>query len=215
MKSKYIKRIALTTLAVLMVGSSSFAGTGFQDLGSIKESAAILSLAERGIVHGTSVSTFNPTKPLIASEGVHLIVNAFDLNIDHIRFIKEPKATDYFMYADDDAWYAHGFIVAPLNGVPLPADLNPNAKWTKEQFLYYLVTTLETKNELPMIKITPVTIKDQADLNPEYDGLLQRAIHYGIISLDSDGNLNPKHELTRAEAAQILYDTLAFVETLK
>jgi len=215
MKVNYIKRITLTTLALLMIGSSSFAGTTFKDLVDIKESTAILSLAERGIVQGISSELFNPLKPLRASEGIHLINSAFDLNLNHIRFIKEPKATDYFKFADDNTWYSHGFIVASVNGVPLPSDLVPNTKWTKEQFLYYLVTTLELKNELPTIKLTPVIIKDQVEIKTEYDGILQRALHYGIVSLDSEGKLAPKHELTRAEAAQIIFDTLEYVQSLK
>ena len=107
-------------------------------------------------------------------EGIHMINAAFDLNLDLIRFIKEPFASDYFTNVDDKAWYAYGLIVATVNGVELPADLNPKANWTREEFLYRLVSTLEVKLELPMIKINPIEIKDASNITLEYNGLIQR-----------------------------------------
>ncbi|UTW70166.1 hypothetical protein KHA80_05905 [Anaerobacillus sp. HL2] len=38
--------------------------------------------------------------------GVALIVRALDLNIGHMRFIKEPKASDYYTNVEDNKWYS-------------------------------------------------------------------------------------------------------------
>ncbi len=208
------KRMLSMVLAVMTLTGTSFAGTGFQDLSNVKEAPSIIKLQERGFIKGTSNSTFLPNRVLTSVEGIHMINAAFDLNLDLIRFIKEPFATDYFKNADDKAWYANGLIVASVNGVDLPADLDPKANWTKEEFLYRLVSTLEVKHELPMIKLVPVDIKDDSNITIEYSGLIQRAIHYGIVELDAGGNLNPKQELTRAEAAAILLKTIEYAESL-
>jgi len=212
MKIKTKNRILATVLAVMTLTGTSFAGTGFTDITNVKESQAILTLQERGIIKGTSSDTFSPERILTAVEGIHMINAAFDLNLDLVKFIKEPLATDYFKNADNKAWYAYGLIVATVNGVELPADLDPKSNWTKEAFIYHLVSTLEVELELPMIKLIPVDIKDEVNLTPEYSGLLQRALHYGIVELDTDGNLDPKKALTRAEAAEILLKTIEFAE---
>ena len=65
-----------------------------------------------------------------------------------------------------------------------------------------------------MIKLEPVEIKDTDSITPEYSGLLQRALLYGIVELDQDGNLDPKSALTRAEAAEILLNTIEYAESL-
>lgn len=214
MKMMTKKRILGAMLAVMTLTSTSFAGTGFNDIANVKEAQSILTLQERGIINGTSSDTFSPDRILSSVEGIHMINAAFDLNLDLVRFIKEPLATDYFKNADDKAWYAYGLIVATVNGVELPADLDPKADWTKEEFLYRLVSTLEVKNELPMIKLVPVEIKDADSITPEYSGLLQRALHYGIVELDKDGKLDPEKALTRAEAAEILLHTIEYAESL-
>ncbi|WP_281095454.1 S-layer homology domain-containing protein [Fusibacter bizertensis] len=205
MKFNMKKNGIALVLAALTVTGASFAGLEFKDISGISQENAIMTLHEKGIINGTSSELFMPKKSLKASEGILMIVNTFDLNLDTIRFIKEPKATDYFKNADDTAWYAQGFIAASVNGVELDANLDPNQVWTKEEFIYHIVSTYEQKNDMPMIKITPVEIKDEADITADYSGLLQRALYYGFISLDDMGNLSPKADISRAEAADIMY----------
>ena len=164
MKKTTKKRMLSMMLAVMTLTGTSFAGTGFKDISNVVEAPSIIKLQERGIIKGTSSTTFSPNHVLKSVEGIHMINAAFDLNLDLIRFIKEPFASDYFTNVDDKAWYAYGLIVATVNGVELPADLNPKANWTREEFLYRLVSTLEVKLELPMIKINPIEIKDASNI---------------------------------------------------
>jgi len=214
MKSKMTKRMLATVLAVMTLTGTSFAATSFKDIANVKEAQAIINLQERGIIKGVNAESFLPNRLLKSVEGIHMINAAFDLNLDLVRFIKEPLATDAFKNADNNAWYAYGLIVASVNGVELPADLDPKANWTKEEFLYRLVSTLEVKRDLPMIKLVPVDIADDASITPEYSGLMQRALHYGIITLDLENKLDPKKVLTRAEAAAILLKTIEYDERL-
>ncbi len=73
-----------------------------------------------------------------AAQSIQLFVNAFELNIDNIRFIKAPLATDYFAKANNNGWYADALIVGSFNVPELPSDLDPNQKWTKEELLITL-----------------------------------------------------------------------------
>ena len=204
-----MKRSLLATGLAILVGISTlslptYATTKFVDINETPQKAAIEMLFDRGIIHGTSETTFEPDKLLNHAEGILLLVNTFDLNLDTVRFIKEPKATDYFKNADDAAWYAYGFITASVNGVALDADLLPMENWTREDFINVLVTTYEQEYNLPMVKLIPVDIADEESITPEFSGAIQRALSYGLVELDAQNKINPKESLSRAEAAEMI-----------
>lgn len=70
----------------------------------------------------------HPKNSISAATAVSLIVKGLNLNIDNIRFIKEPKASDYYTKVKDNAPYAGDFIIAQFNGLELPKDINPRPK---------------------------------------------------------------------------------------
>ena len=141
-----------------------------------------------------------------------LMNETFKLNLDYIRFIKEPKATDYFVHADDDAWYAQALIISSVHGVGFMPEVMPNDGIDRETFVSVLVTYAEGKYDLPMIKLIPVDIKDAEALTPEKEGAIQRALAYGLVTLDEEGNFNPKDVLHREEAAKIIFNLIQFLE---
>jgi len=214
MKKTIIK--GMTALLLMSaVTIPGYAGVSFNDLGSIKEASAIIALSEKNIVKGTGNNRFEPLRAMTYAESVQLLVNTFGLNIDHIRFIKEPKASDYFKFANDDAWYAGALIIAPLNGAELSSDMIPDIKITREAFIDLFVSLLELKEDLPLIKIAAADIADRDLINPEYNGVVDRALYYGIVSLDEKGNFRPTDAITRAEAAEWINNLLAFQEGIQ
>lgn len=214
MKKTLIKGMTALML-VGMVAIPNFAAVTFEDLGNIKESNAIIALSEKNIVKGTGNNRFEPLRAMTYAESVQLLVNTFGLNIDHIRFIKEPKASDYFKLANDDAWYAGALIIAPLNGAELSSDMVPNKAITREAFIDLFVSLLEIKEDLPLIKIAAADIADRELINPENNGIVDRALYYGIVSLDEKGNFRPTEAITRAEAAEWINNLLAFQEGIQ
>jgi hypothetical protein len=211
-RSILIKFVTVTVLTLSLAGQCFAAGNPFTDINAVAEKDKIVSLQERGIVKGTESGLFAPDSSVTAAQGIQLIVNAFGLNIDNIRFIKEPKATDYFSKANNSAWYANALIIASLNDMGLPADLDPNAKWTKEEFTYYLVKVMEKQGNLPMIKLVPAEIKDGDQMNALYSGAVQRALHYNLTALNADGKFLPKEVITRSEAAIQVYNALEYLK---
>ncbi|QGQ99720.1 S-layer homology domain-containing protein [Paenibacillus psychroresistens] len=214
MKTKF-KMITLTAVTALTLsfGAQSFAASQpFSDLNNVTAKDKIISLQEQGLVHGITNDLFAPNVTITAAQGVQLIVNALDLNLDLVRFLKEPKATDYFKNANDKAWYANALITASVNGLVLPADLDPNKKWTREEFTHQLISTIESHSNLPMIKLVPVEIADNADLTVDYDGSIQRALAYNVVELDDKGNFHPKAEISRAEAAVQIFNAIEYIK---
>ncbi|WP_307475392.1 S-layer homology domain-containing protein [Paenibacillus harenae] len=214
MKTKF-KMITLSTVTALTLsfaGQSYAAITPFSDITNVEAKDKIIALQEQGLVHGISDDLFAPNATVTAAQGVQLIVKALNLNLDLVRFLVEPKATDYFKNADNDAWYANALITASVNGVVLPADLDPNKKWTREEFTHQLISTIETHSNLPQIKLVPAQINDNADLTIDYEGSIQRALAYNVVKLDDQGNFHPKAEISRAEAAVQIYNALEYMK---
>ncbi|CAM4221877.1 hypothetical protein FHS16_000461 [Paenibacillus endophyticus] len=209
---KMITLTAVTAISLTFAGQSFAATKNFSDISNIAAKDKIIALQEQGLVKGVSDDLFAPNNTITAAQGVQLIVNAANLNLDLVRFLVAPKATDYFKNADNNAWYANALITASVNGVVLPADLDLNQKWTREEFTYQLISTFETHSSLPMIKLAPVQINDSTELTVDYDGAIQRALSYNVVKLDEQGNFHPKAEITRAEAAEQIYNVLEYIK---
>jgi hypothetical protein len=210
-----LRPLALAALLLFSATGQAFAAeTPFTDIGQAGSRDKIITLYEDGVIKGTGNGQFNPDGKLTAAQGVQLIVNAFDISLASISFIKAPLATDFFQKAVNDAWYADALIKAGANGIGLPADLDPNALWTKEDFTYHLVMAMEAHYIMPLINMMYIETADEADMTIGYQGAIQRSMKYGITALDQDKKFYPKKQLTRAEAAEMIYNARVLVEEM-
>ncbi|MBM7567037.1 S-layer homology domain-containing protein [Paenibacillus sacheonensis] len=210
--------IKLVTLSAAALITLSFAGQSFAaathhftDLEGVASKDKIIALQESGDVRGISDERYFPNATITAAQGIQLIVNALDLNIDTIRFFKEPKATDYYSKADDNAWYAKTLIIAANNGLDLPKDLNPDQTWTREAFTRQLMHAIETHVGLPVVKIRPDRIADTDKFANGVDSVILSAVVLNIAKLDDKNNFLPTQPITRAEAGEEIYDALAYL----
>ena len=211
---KYLKLGSIFALLMaLILPLASYAVTGFTDIEDSVYKVEIESLFQRGIVKGTQQTLFKPHAPLTYAQAMTMMNETFKLNLDLIRFIKEPKATDYFVHADDGAWYAQALIISSVHGVGFSSEVMPNDGIDRETFVSMLVTYAEGKYDLPMIKLIPVDIKDAEAFTPEKEGAIQRALAYGVVSLDAEGNFSPKEIIQRDEAAKIVHDLIQYLES--
>lgn len=197
-------------MAVTAVPISAY--LGFTDIAGNMYEADIKALYEKEIIKGVGNGAFNPTGQLNYAQMIQVLVNLFDLNLDTVKFIKEPLATDYFINADNNAWYANALITASVNGINLPNDIDLNETVTKEVFLATLVSMMESKYNLPMIKIAPALISDEADLDIANLGLIQRSLVYGITALDDKQAFYPQMMMTREVMASYVNGALKYLQ---
>jgi hypothetical protein len=209
MRKQWGIAISLFIVLSLIAGSSVFA---FQDLNNNPDKSKIQSLQDRGIIAGYN-SNFNPDAKLSYAEGFQLIVKALDLNIDHIRFIKMPLASDYYTHVSDEAWYAHAFLMAQFHLEP-PADIKPNDAMSREVFAHYLFKGMMTKGEFAFIEIYAV-IDDENLVTPDYMDAIQKLLITKVTQLDGDNNFRPTVAITRGEAAIMVYNGLEFLANVK
>ncbi|KAI7282665.1 hypothetical protein KC345_g3367 [Hortaea werneckii] len=203
---------AAAALALSFTGQEFASAAAFKDINNVQDKEKIIALQNSGLIKGISADRFGPNISISEAEGVQMIVNALGLNLDTIRFIKEPHATDYFKNANDSAWYAQALIIAAVHNLDLPADLKPGQKMTREEFTYQLIHAIEASGQLPMVKPVVVDYKDQDQVKVEYSGAIQRALNYGVLKLDASGKLNPQKEITRAEAAVAISNALSYLK---
>lgn len=208
MKKRISAVLSLFLAITLLIGGSAFAFSDIEEDPGRKE---ILQLKERKLISGVGKERFGPKQPLNTAHGIVLIVNALKLNLDHLSFIVPPKASDYFEHVSDDAWYADALVIAHYNELDLPKDLDPTASLTKEQFTHYLFKAMLQKCNCAFIELY-VNIEDADDIEPAYMDSIQKMIIANIASLDQSGKFHPKKNITRSEAAVMLYRTLEHIK---
>lgn len=205
-----LRKLSLATtsalLALLLAGQALAAAPALTDIAGSPSRDAILSLQERGYIAGYPNAEFRPDQTLTVAEGASIIANTLELSLAAFSFTSGPYASTLFPNVKDNAWYANALVNAHYNGVEFPADLDPNAALTREQYAAYLIQGLEKAGNLPMIKLDPKPITDEADIDPLYQGGIQRALHYGLIKLDSDNKFEPKKAISRGEAALMAFN---------
>ncbi|WP_238649901.1 S-layer homology domain-containing protein [Paenibacillus piscarius] len=212
---KAIAALTAATVLSLTLGAQSFAAdSSFKDIGNVSGKDKINALKQRGLIKGISDTQFLPGGTVTTAQGVQFISGGLQLSLAAIDFNKAPKISTIFPKIKDTAWYAEAFVNAHFNGVDIPADIDPAKPITKELFTSLLVQAVEKAGNLPMINIVPADIADADALNPSYQGSIQRSLKYKINTLDATGKFNPKSQITRAEAAVMLFNALDYLKSV-
>ncbi|MBC8081272.1 MAG: protease complex subunit PrcB family protein [Gorillibacterium sp.] len=208
MKRKSMLILLLTSMLVLAFGSSVW---GFSDSSRHQNNDKINALQESGVLFGEPGGKFNAEGKLTYAAGVSMIVKGLNLNLDNIRFIKAPMASDYFTYVKDNAWYSEAFIIAQVKGLELPRDVKPGEAMTREAFAHYLFRAIEANGPHAYIMLF-TEIKDEASINPAFSGSIQNLLHSNVIELDANQYFAPKAKISRGVAADWLYNAIQFVK---
>lgn len=188
-------------------GGQAYAASAFGDLKGVAQAPQIAALQEAGIIRGAQDGKFDPQGTLTNAQAIQLAVDLYGLNIDNLNFVKKPEASDSFPKADDKAWYANALIIAAHSDLNLPRDLDPNASATRASLASLLITAGQNAGKLPVFRLIPVEIKDEASIPDGASGQMQTALALGLLKLDAEGNIRPNEPLTRAAAAEIVYQT--------
>ncbi|WP_168735908.1 S-layer homology domain-containing protein [Cohnella fermenti] len=208
MRTKTATAAAALALSCVLLSGSAFA---FNDIKSDPGYKQIMDLKNRGVVQGIGNNLFQPGASVDGATALTLIVRGMGLNIDSFNFFKEPKASDYYTKVKDDASYAMTFIIAQLNGLDVPRDIDPTQKITREQFSHWLFQAISTKGDYAYTE--QYMMYDDADeTTPAYSDSIQKLLITGIASLGADQNFRPQAAITRSEAAVMLDGAIEFVE---
>lgn len=146
--------------------------------------------------------------------GITLIVKGLGLNIDNIRFIKAPKATDYVTKANNKASYAESIIIAASNGIKLSRAMNPEAAMTRADFAVSLLEAINSTGQYA-VNMMWININDQKNFPTNASSsAVQTLIKFNVVALEK-GNFRPKALITSAEANKMVKQAAAFVKSHK
>lgn len=207
-----INRTKILYLLLALTLLFSTYALAFTDVKGDPNEKEIQALKDAGIINGVSNEKFAPHGKLTYASGVSLIVKAFDLNIDSLRFVKQPLASDYFTNVPNNAWYSEAFVIAHLNGMPLDKDIDSKRYMTREEFAHLLFSAMMTTGDYAFIEIY-MEIKDGDKINSTYMNSIQKLIVSDIVELEN-GYFYPTREITRSETAKLLHDALKFVDNM-
>lgn len=177
----------------------------FNDLAGYEwASEAILYLAGNGIVNGKGNGEFAPADNITREEFAKILVLAYGLYDESAEcdFTDVPK--DRWSYKYIAGLYKYGTVQGYPDG-----SFGVNNLITREEMavmLYrILLNNLEIDHEVAMEN----SFNDMADIS-EYavNSVLMLGAN-GVISGDETGNFNPKKGATRAEACQMIYNSVA------
>lgn len=195
----------IAAFALIFVSSAA----AFQDLAESDDAYEdIMKLQQMGIISGVD-GKFHGDRPLTYAEGIHMIVKGMDLSLAAYTFIKAPEASDYFDNVPDAAWYTESLIVAAVNGLDLPSDLDPEAVMSREVFTHHLFTALQITGPYPFIELYNL-LADEDSVTKPYMNSIQYMLNGRMVELDEDGRFRPLDDITRKEAAVMLSKAMEF-----
>ena len=161
---------------------------------------AVEALAAKGIISGTSATTFNPGKKITRADFIVMLVKALKL---------DAVFTDNFADVNSDKYYYEAVGIAKKLGITSGTGnnrFNPKDEISRQDMMVLVVNALKAAG----IELDAGTAADMADFKDakKVAGYAQDAvaalIKAGVIK-GSNNAINPGSDLIRAEAAAVIY----------
>ncbi len=188
----------------------------FTDLGNYAWAAdAINSLADDGIIRGTTSDTYSPGHNITRADFASLLVRAFDLKSDNTENFADVSASDYF--ASELAIARNTGLV---NGIG-DNKFAPRNTITRQDMMVIVYRALTALNEPPLPKgrgtvedgggISPSQYSDFTTVADYAKEAVSALISAGLVNGKS-GRIAPTDYTTRAEVAVLIKRILDYVK---
>ncbi|MFB5268100.1 OmpL47-type beta-barrel domain-containing protein [Paenibacillus enshidis] len=172
----------------------------FKDIDRTFSREKITFLAKKGVIEGTAATTFEPNRAVTRAEFTAMMVRALEL----------PEASETvlsFKDIDSEAWYIPelGTAIAHIVARGFSKDIfAPSAVINREQASKMIGNTLR---DLPQEAISNV-YKDENGISLWAKGEVMGLTQESLVQGYPDGTFRPKNHVTRAEAAEMIYNML-------
>lgn len=179
----------------------SFVKKTFNDIENYQwAKKAIEIMASKGVINGTSKTTYNPENNITRADFVKLLVGTFELSADFKNNFNDIKSTDYY-YKEVGIAKNLGIIRGVGNN-----NFEPEAYISRQDMMVIiarvlkLVNALDTTGTLSDIS----TFNDTSKVSNYAIEEVASLIKAGFIK-GSNNNINPNGTLIRAEVAVLIY----------
>jgi hypothetical protein len=181
----------------------------FVDVGSDYEWAkeSIDVLKRRGVIDGTSATTYEPGRDITRAEFSKLVVSTFNFtDVDGAQTFPDVGAGDWF-YPYVTAASKAGVVLGYSEGYFLP-----NALITREEMAAMLIRAF-TAAGVPVPEAV-LTFADADEVDEWATGYVASLAEMGIVEGRGGNRFVPKANLTRAETAKVIHLALNLLEDL-
>ena len=177
----------------------------FTDLQGVEWSVeSIDALVKAGIVNGVTNTTFEPNRSITRAEFCKLIATTFGFS--------EMDASSSYIDVSQTDWYYATVMAAAKAGVVTgytDGDFRPDNQITREEMAAMLIRAFKAAGiDTPQGEMTFADVGQMDDWSKDYIASLSQM---GIVSGKGDNNFAPKDNLTRAEAAKVIYSAFKLV----
>ncbi|HEX2927808.1 MAG TPA: fibronectin type III domain-containing protein [Ruminiclostridium sp.] len=157
-------------------------------------------LASKGIIGGTSETTFSPEKSITRADYITMLMNALGLKSNESNAFDDVKPGDY---------YFNAVATAKKLGI---TDGTGDNKFSPEELISRQDMIVLTEKALKIAKEIAQggsdrdleKFSDKSSISSYAVGSIANFVNAGLIS-GSNGSINPKQNATRAEAAVLIY----------
>lgn len=166
----------------------------FSDMENHWAKEAVEAMAQRQIISGMGDGTFHPDEPVTRAEFAKMLAALLQL---------PQGAESTFSDVDPESWYAPYVAAAAQAGIVVGSDgrFFPEEKVTRQDAALMVDRTLALRQDEAGQEITYL---DQAEIAPYALEAVQRLSSSEILQ-GSDGAFHPQENMTRAEAAVMLW----------
>ncbi|MTI80897.1 MAG: protease complex subunit PrcB family protein [Firmicutes bacterium] len=204
------KKILFLVLVIMLVPTSVFANSNFTDIKDHWAEHDIRAIYQEGIMKGTMSDVFSPDENVTRAQLAVILDRTFNFNYNHLRFIKEPKISDFYDDVSDGLWYSGAILDVSYNSIfnIKGRDFGPNEEVARIEVAEAIVNSFKAKNlSVSTTQIWP-DFKDTNNLSKEQLSALAFTFNTGIMKGRSDSEFKPFAPITRAELAVVLNRTL-------
>ena len=167
----------------------------------------IVDLAGKGILKGTTETTFQPEAAISRSEFTALLARLAKADL---------SAYDQAPFDDVqlDAWYAKEAAWANAMGIVTgyAGQFQPSAHISRQEMAVMLQRYAEQIAKMPLPEGATLTFSDTDQIAPWAQDAMAAMVQAGIINGKENNRLAPQENATRAEAAKMLALFLTFLE---
>lgn len=199
-KSKLL--VVFFSLVMLFNLSIEACGKDFKDLAKTSWAYdAVSEMTNLGVINGYTDGTFKPSNKVTRAEFAKLLVATLDLS--------ETKKANPIKFEDvPETYWGYKYILSAgnyLTGYTLDDKIYfyPNKNAVREDMAVAVVVASGLSN-FDYSESTLKKFKDIESATPSLKKYIAIAVEHGLMKGNANGTFNPKGNLTRAEAAQLM-----------
>ncbi|MNW27496.1 Endo-1,4-beta-xylanase A precursor [compost metagenome] len=185
---------------------------GFADTVNHWANGAIVNMASRLVIEGTSASTFEPNREITRAEFATIAVRAFGLQ-------DQSRTGKTFSDVNQDAWYqtyvntasAYGLLTGYNDG-----SFKPNQNISREEAIAILIRAVKLAHvDTAANSLSELESYKDGDLVSSWaTAAVGFAVQQGIVKGDHAGMLNSQSPVSRAETAALIERILKFASLI-